>query len=93
MLTPPQYLRESLIVGRLLGITLMPLVLPTFVLSLGAAVLHRDRSRLWGSGVTTLFDRIGVAELLGHCLADRLVGIPDIREDSRFLLHLHFRSY
>ena len=64
--------------GRLLGVTLMPLILPTFVLSLGAAVLHWDRSRLWSSGVPTLFDWIGVAELLRHCLADRLVGVPDM---------------
>ena len=39
-----QYLRESLIVGCLLGITLTTLILPAFVLSLRAAVLHRDRS-------------------------------------------------
>ena len=39
-----QYLRESLIVGGLLGITLTTLILPAFVLSLRAAVLHRDRS-------------------------------------------------
>ena len=71
----------------------MALILPTLVLSLGAAVLHWDRSRLWSSGVTTLLDWIGVAELLCHCLADRLVGVPDMREDSRFLVHLHFRSY
>ena len=77
MLTP-QNLRESLIVGRLLGVTLMSLILPTFVLSLGAAVLHWDRSRLWSSGVSTLFDGIGVAELLRHCLADWLVGVPEI---------------
>ena len=64
--------------GRLLGITLVPLILPTFVLSLGAAVLHWDRSRLWSSGVPTLFDWIGVAELLRHRLTDRLVGVPEI---------------
>ena len=39
-----QNLRESLVMGRLLGVTLVPLVLPTFVLSLGATVLHRNRS-------------------------------------------------
>ena len=64
--------------GRLLGVTLMSLILPTFVLSLGAAVLHWDRSRLWSSGVPALFDGIGVAELLRHRLADRLVGVPDM---------------
>jgi len=68
--------RESFIVSCLLSITLMALILPTLVLSLGAAVLHWDRSRLWSSGVTTLLDWIGVAELLCHCLADRLVGVP-----------------
>ena len=64
--------------GGLLGITLTTLILPAFVLSLRAAVLHWDGSRLCSSRVTTLFDRIGVAELLRHRLADRLVGVPDV---------------
>ena len=71
-----RYLRKGLIVSCLFGGTLVSFVIPTLLLPLSTTVLHWDWPWLWSPRVPTLLDRIVLAELPGHRLADRLVRVP-----------------